>query len=203
MPRFLVHGWWNIRGEKMSKSLGNIVDPDELADTFGADALRYYLLRDIATGHDADFDLERLVMRYNTELANDLGNLCNRALNMSQRFTDGVLRHGGRHDGGRRALQASPRRLARRLSHRDGRVRGFQRLEALNRHVAHCNGYAERMKPWELTKDPENKAASRIVRRNPRDTVSTDVGIHREMSCSDGAALGCERRPPPYPHPTG
>jgi methionyl-tRNA synthetase len=94
-PRLLVHGWWNIRGEKMSKSLGNIVDPAELADTFGVEALRYYLVRDIVTGKDSDFDVERLIMLYNTELANELGNLCNRALNMSQRFTDGIITRGG------------------------------------------------------------------------------------------------------------
>ncbi len=87
MPKLLVHGWWNIRGEKMSKTLGNVVNPDQLADIYGVDALRYYLCRDIYTGKDSDFDLDRLVMLFNTELANNLGNLCNRALNMSQRFT--------------------------------------------------------------------------------------------------------------------
>jgi methionyl-tRNA synthetase len=95
MPELLVHGWWNIRGEKMSKSLGNIVDPGELAEKFGAEAVRYYLVRDITTGKDSDFDMERLIMLYNTELANELGNLCNRALNMSQRFTGGILNPGG------------------------------------------------------------------------------------------------------------
>ncbi|NNM28905.1 MAG: methionine--tRNA ligase, partial [Akkermansiaceae bacterium] len=91
MPTLLVHGWWNIRGEKMSKSLGNVVDPAELADRFGADALRYYLVRDITTGKDSDFDGERLVMLFNTELANDLGNLLNRSLNMTKRFLHATL----------------------------------------------------------------------------------------------------------------
>ncbi len=60
MPHLLVHGWWNIGGAKMSKSLGNIIDPDALADNYGAEALRYYLMSDIATGQDADFSEERL-----------------------------------------------------------------------------------------------------------------------------------------------
>ena len=91
MPKILIHGWWNIKGEKMSKSLGNVVDPDELADKFGTDALRYYLVRDITTGKDADFDLDRLVMLYNQELANQLGNICNRAQNRSARFRGGTV----------------------------------------------------------------------------------------------------------------
>ncbi len=65
MPQLLVHGWWNIGGAKMSKSVGNIVDPFVLADKYGSDALRYYLMSDIATGQDADFSEERLVERYN------------------------------------------------------------------------------------------------------------------------------------------
>ena len=92
IPTFLVHGWWNISGEKMSKSLGNSVDPDVLADRYGAEALRYYLMSDIATGKDADFSEERLIQRYNTDLANNLGNLLNRTLNMAHKYRDGVLR---------------------------------------------------------------------------------------------------------------
>jgi methionyl-tRNA synthetase len=156
IPRLLVHGWWNIRGEKMSKSLGNIVDPAELADTFGVDALRYYLVRDIVTGKDSDFDIERLVMLYNTELANELGNLCNRALNMSQRYTGGTISRGGPFADADLALQQS---LADSTSAYRGAMDAFDvsaGLEALGRHVVHCNQYAERMKPWELHKNPEN-----------------------------------------------
>ena len=92
MPTLLVHGWWNIAGAKMSKSVGNIVDPDALADKYGAEALRYYLMSDIATGRDADFSEERLVQRYNTDLANSLGNLLNRTLNMAAKYRDGKLK---------------------------------------------------------------------------------------------------------------
>ncbi len=86
MPKFLVHGWWNISGAKMSKSLGNVVDPDQLADKYGAEALRYYLMSDIVTGKDADFSEERLVGQYNSDLANSLGNLLNRSLSMAGRY---------------------------------------------------------------------------------------------------------------------
>ncbi len=157
MPRLLVHGWWNIRGEKMSKSIGNIIDPDELADKFGVEALRYYLVRDIVTGKDSDFDVERLIMLYNTELANELGNLCNRALNMSQRFTEGVLQRGGAFTEDDLALQTSLTQATTAYRTAMDEFDISKGLEALSRHVVHCNGYAERMKPWDLNKDPAKK----------------------------------------------
>jgi methionyl-tRNA synthetase len=95
MPQLLVHGWWNLGGAKMSKSAGNIVDPNALIDKYGADALRYYLMSDIVTGKDADFTEERLIERYNADLANSLGNLVNRTLNMSARYRESRLSKSG------------------------------------------------------------------------------------------------------------
>jgi methionyl-tRNA synthetase len=92
MPQLLVHGWWNIGGAKMSKSVGNIVDPFVLADKYGSDALRYYLVSEIATGADADFSHERLASRYEVDLANSFGNLLNRTTNMDQKYRSGGLR---------------------------------------------------------------------------------------------------------------
>ena len=86
MPQLLVHGWWNLGGAKMSKSTGNIIDPFALIEKYSAEALRYYLISDIATGQDADFSEERLVERYNADLANSVGNLLNRTLNMTMRY---------------------------------------------------------------------------------------------------------------------
>ncbi|MGH8102375.1 MAG: methionine--tRNA ligase, partial [Chthoniobacterales bacterium] len=92
IPQLLVHGWWNLGGAKMSKSAGNIVDPFALAEKYGAEALRYYLMSDIATGKDADFSEERLIERYNADLANRLGNLLNRSLPMIERYKRGELK---------------------------------------------------------------------------------------------------------------
>jgi methionyl-tRNA synthetase len=86
MPQLLVHGWWNLGGAKMSKSAGNIIDPFVLANKYGAEALRYYLMSDIVTGQDADFLEERLIERYNADLANSLGNLLNRTLTMVAKY---------------------------------------------------------------------------------------------------------------------
>jgi len=91
MPQLLVHGWLNLGGAKISKSLGNVVDPFELSEKYGAEAVRYYLMSDIATGKDADFSEERLIERYNADLANNLGNLLNRTLNMAHRYRDGRI----------------------------------------------------------------------------------------------------------------
>ena len=96
MPKFLVHGWWNISGTKMSKSLGNVIDPDVLADKYGAEALRYYLMSDMVIGKDADFLEDRIVERYNADLANSLGNLLNRTLSMAARYREGSFRRGSR-----------------------------------------------------------------------------------------------------------
>ena len=106
MPRLLVHGWWNARGEKMSKSLGNVIDPNALADTIGTDALRYFLLADIATGQDSDMSDERVLFRNNKELADILGNLLNRTLNMAEKYLGGQLRHTDFDSAAHTALRA-------------------------------------------------------------------------------------------------
>jgi methionyl-tRNA synthetase len=172
MPSILVHGWWNMRGEKMSKSLGNVVDPDELADKFGVDALRYYLVRDITTGKDSDFDLERLVMLYNQELANELGNLCNRALAMTARFAGGVVKTGGELTSEELNLRAS---LATVTADYRAAMDSYDiadALKAINRHVTHCNAYTDRNKPWELGKDPANKERVETVLAHLAESVA-------------------------------
>jgi methionyl-tRNA synthetase len=91
MPQLLVHGWWNLGGAKMSKSVGNIIDPFALADKYGAEALRYYLMSDIVMGRDADFSERRLTTVFNSQLSNALGNLLNRTIGMARRYSDGAL----------------------------------------------------------------------------------------------------------------
>jgi methionyl-tRNA synthetase len=85
-----AHGWWTVDGEKMSKSRGNVVDPNKMVDEFGADAFRYFLLREVPFGQDGDFSRNALIGRTNSELANDLGNLLSRVLTLIERFANGV-----------------------------------------------------------------------------------------------------------------
>jgi methionyl-tRNA synthetase len=151
MPQLVVHGWWNISGAKMSKSLGNVVDPDVLADTYGAEALRYYLMSDIATGKDSDFSEERLVERFNSDLANNIGNLLNRALSMSHRYRAGVLRSSGDDDPLRTHATNAVATYRRELD----QFQPQAALLAVNEFVTACNTYVEVTAPWKLAKDPE------------------------------------------------
>ncbi|HEY5894113.1 MAG TPA: class I tRNA ligase family protein [Chthoniobacterales bacterium] len=147
IPPLLVHGWWNIGGAKMSKSLGNIVDPDVLADQYGAEALRYYLMSDIATGRDADFSEERLVQRYNADLANSLGNLLNRTLNMAQKYRDGVLKKAVGSAPASADIIAAYRQVMTEFRISAGLENAF----AL---VVVCNQFIDSEKPWSLAKEP-------------------------------------------------
>jgi methionyl-tRNA synthetase len=150
MPQLLVHGWWNLGGAKMSKSAGNIIDPFVLADKYGADALRYYLMSDIATGQDADFFEERLVERYNADLANSLGNLLNRILNMAHRYRDGVVTR----TGGDSPLAAQAADLLRQYESAFERFEVHAAINRLMEFVTACNTYIEMSAPWKLAKDP-------------------------------------------------
>lgn len=155
IPTLLVHGWWNIAGAKMSKSLGNIVDPDALADQYGAEALRYYLMSDIATGRDADFSEERLIQRYNSDLANSLGNLLNRTLNMAQRYREGVVHTVDYTDSDIADLKQSAELV---LQQNSGYSYCFQSFDvdaalSLVRAIAGAaNGLIEKSAPWKLAK---------------------------------------------------
>ena len=92
VPRHLfMHGFLLMQGEKMSKSLGNVLDPFQVMDMFGTDALRYYCLREVSFGQDGSVSTEGFEARYNTELANEYGNLANRTLAMIARYRDGVV----------------------------------------------------------------------------------------------------------------
>ncbi|WP_018971120.1 class I tRNA ligase family protein [Rubritalea marina] len=157
MPSLLVHGWWNIKSddgsEKMSKSLGNVVDPVNLVEQFGADAVRYYLVRDIHTGRDSDYDIERLVMLFNTELANNLGNLCNRALNMTKRYCGGLTTESSFDDASCQELRASLEGcVAKYREHMDQHAPSHA-LEAVIGFITSANVFAEQHKPWEIAKD--------------------------------------------------
>jgi methionyl-tRNA synthetase len=143
MPRLLVHGWWNLGGAKMSKSAGNIVDPAALAEKYGPDAVRYYLMSDIATGKDADFSEERLVGRYNSDLANTVGNLLNRALSMTHRYRNGKL--SGLGPGVIPHLSAYQAEMAECLIQS-----GIERAVSF---AASCNQEIEVAQPWTLAKD--------------------------------------------------
>lgn len=152
MPTLLVHGWWNIAGAKMSKSLGNIVDPNALADKYGAEALRYYLMSDIVTGRDSDFSGERLIQQFNTDLANNLGNLLNRSLNMTAKYRGGKITPASLDAG-----LITPDVVAGALGGYREKMDRFRVNAALADALSiavQCNAMIDVQKPWTLAKDP-------------------------------------------------
>ena len=152
------HGFLLARGEKMSKSLGNVVDPMDLAERFGVDALRYYLLREVSFGQDGSYSNEAIVNRVNAELANSFGNLAQRSLSMIFKNLDGVLPAAGeaRDDG---ALLDNVRQACATLESEFDRFAFSAGLEAWMGAVFACNQYIDAAAPWVLKKsDPKRMA---------------------------------------------
>jgi len=143
-----AHGFFTIDGQKMSKSLGNVVDPVELSKKYGFDAVRYFLLREIPSGGDGDFSLDRLTERYNKELGNDLGNLLSRVGKMVEEYADGKVKTGSvsQYDG-----------LVQEI-HADTESFAFDKaLTKIWTIIADANKYVDAEKPWVLAKDNPEK----------------------------------------------
>ncbi len=147
------HGFLLHRGQKMSKSLGNVVDPIEVADRFGVDQLRYFLLREVTFGQDGNYSAEALVNRVNADLANSFGNLAQRVLSFIARNCDGVLPIDGREDEADAALLATVAEATRvELTRHFEALELSQGIEAWLRAVFACNQYIDTQAPWTLRK---------------------------------------------------
>ncbi len=153
MPQLLVHGWWNISGAKISKSEGNVIDPNALADKYGAEAVRYYLMTDIATGKDADFSEERLIGRYNSDLANSLGNLLNRTLSMAWKYRDGILKDSAPQFRDTEALRVRAGEVVARYSEQMATSQIQAAIESIVGFAIAYNKAVEDYAPWKLAKD--------------------------------------------------
>ncbi|MGF1451992.1 MAG: class I tRNA ligase family protein, partial [Opitutales bacterium] len=156
LPKHLVvHGWWHIAGAKMSKSLGNIVDPFNLAEQFGPDPLRYFFMREMSVGQDSDFTEQLFLGRYDYDLANDFGNSLNRLLNMGGRFAKGKVPAA--------VIEEEPERLLRG-QWEDARNKALQEfdalafprgLEAVWAFLGGLNRYLDQRQPWKTIKSQE------------------------------------------------
>ena len=155
----LVHGWWMQRGAKMSKSTGNALNPLDLVDEFGADAFRYFLIREMNVGQDSDFTREQFLVRYNSELANNLGNLVNRTLNMTTRFAGGVLpaADATASDETEQELRALWEKTRGELIPLNEEFQFHTALERAMAFVTATNAYIEKRAPWKLGKSAEAK----------------------------------------------
>ncbi|HYD84416.1 MAG TPA: methionine--tRNA ligase [Opitutus sp.] len=163
--RLLVHGWWLQRGSKMSKSTGNALNPLDLVDEFGVDAFRYFLIREMNVGQDSDFTREQFLVRYNSELANNLGNLVNRTLNMTTRFAGGVLpaaeaaaaEAAGVEDKAEEELRTLWDKTRDECVALNEEFQFHTALERTMQFVTATNAYIERRAPWKLGKSTEAK----------------------------------------------
>jgi len=150
--RIYAHGWWTVEGEKMSKSKGNALRPAELLEQYDADVLRYFLLREVPFGQDGDFSFTALKQRYNSELANDVGNLLNRSLAMLNKYRGGVLGEVAEENEIDRALIADVEAMQREVADYMDKQAFHLALDRINAVVRHGNRYVEENAPWALAK---------------------------------------------------
>jgi methionyl-tRNA synthetase len=157
--RLHVHGYWNVDGRKVSKSLGNMIDPRAMRDRYGFDAFRYFLLREMVFGLDASFTEEALVGRINADLANNLGNLVSRTLDMTARYAGGLVPGPGEPGDLEREIAAGAPRAARLVDEHLRRCEFHRALEALFAYVDALNRYLETRAPWKAAREPGGEQA--------------------------------------------
>ncbi len=170
-----AHGWWTVEGEKMSKSLGNVVDPLEEVSKYGLDPFRYYLMREATFGQDADYSKKAMIQRINSDLANDLGNLLNRTIGMQKKYFDSIVVLNIKEEQIDKEIQSLWYEVVENV---EKRINDYQFSEALKeiwRFISRMNKYIDECEPWNLSKD-ENK----------RDRLSTVMynlvdGLHKIM----------------------
>jgi methionyl-tRNA synthetase len=155
--QILAHGWWTTSGAKMSKSTGETVSPLALADQYGADAFRFFVMREMTVGQDAEFSLERFSSRYKGELGNDLGNLVSRLLHMCHQYFDGIAPEQVLQEDLEKNLQGRwIGVLEKALDFYQG-YQFHQALEEIIGFVRAINKYADERAPWKLAKSDDVK----------------------------------------------
>ena len=166
-----AHGWWTVNGQKMSKSLQNVVEPNNLIDKFGVDVIRYFLLREVPFGLDGDFSHKALIGRLNSDLANNLGNLLNRTVNMMKKYCDGVIptpASVGPEDLPLTEKAAEVIAEVRKLYNELSYNKILQKIWTL---VDATNQYIDKTGPWNLAKTNEGKERLKTVMYNSAESL--------------------------------
>lgn len=165
-----AHGWWTVKGEKMSKSKGNIVDPHTLVDLYGVDAFRYFLLREITFGLDGTFNEKTFISRFNSDLANDLGNLVNRTLTMVGKYFSEIIPDAKSETKNpafkklNKELKSKATGLKNILESKISSLDFSNALSAIWEVINKANKYIEETKPWEVSKKNNTEDLKLIIR---------------------------------------
>ncbi|MEI2999465.1 MAG: class I tRNA ligase family protein [Victivallis sp.] len=164
MPKTIfAHGWWLTGSTKMSKSLGNVINPMDMVDRCGVDAFRYFLMAEMSPGNDANFTEESFVARYNSDLANDLGNLLSRVLKMTLRSTDGVISLPGAPTADEEELNSEVSAAIDAMETSLAALKFDQGIAAAMNAVRAGNRYMEKTAPWTLAKKGETERLNTVL----------------------------------------
>ncbi len=164
MPRSIfAHGWWLVGKDKMGKSLGNVVDPMEVCDRYGTDAFRYFLLAEMTPGNDASFTEKAFIDRYNTDLADGLGNMLNRVVQLINRHFDSKIPTPGLQESDDADLQAETFAAVKTMETSFTEMKLDRGLESVMKAVRACNRYFEITAPWNLAKQGNKDRLSTVL----------------------------------------